>query len=37
MLPLDLKTLPTSKELSCSDDTPVDNEDQNLDPDQIPN
>lgn len=26
---LDLKHLPTSDELPCSDDTPVDNEDQN--------
>lgn len=31
MLPSDLKqSLPTSEELPCSDDTPVDNEDQNL-------
>lgn len=28
--PLDLTTLPTTDELPCSDDTPVDNEDQNL-------
>jgi Uma2 family endonuclease len=30
MLQIDLKNLPTSAELPCSDDTPVDNEDQNL-------
>jgi Uma2 family endonuclease len=30
MLQIDLKNLPTSEELPCSDDTPVDNEDQNL-------
>lgn len=30
MLPIDLQHLPTSDELPCSDDTPVDNEDQNL-------
>ncbi|MBE9014017.1 Uma2 family endonuclease [Pseudanabaenaceae cyanobacterium LEGE 13415] len=30
MLDIDLKQLPTSEELPCSDDTPVDNEDQNL-------
>jgi Uma2 family endonuclease len=30
MLQIDLKHLPTSEELPCSDDTPVDNEDQNL-------
>ncbi|WP_088890271.1 Uma2 family endonuclease [Leptolyngbya ohadii] len=30
MLPIDLQHLPTSEELPCSDDTPVDNEDQNL-------
>ncbi|MGG6269521.1 Uma2 family endonuclease [Leptolyngbya sp. AN03gr2] len=30
MLEIDLKHLPTSEELPCSDDTPVDNEDQNL-------
>lgn len=30
MLETDLKQLPTSAELPCSDDTPVDNEDQNL-------
>lgn len=29
MLPFDLKPLPSSEELPCSDDTPVDNEDQN--------
>ncbi|NJK28647.1 MAG: Uma2 family endonuclease [Acaryochloridaceae cyanobacterium CSU_3_4] len=29
MLEIDLKQLPTSAELPCSDDTPVDNEDQN--------
>jgi Uma2 family endonuclease len=28
--PLDLTRLPTTEELPCSDDTPVDNEDQNL-------
>jgi Uma2 family endonuclease len=30
MLQIDLQNLPTSEELPCSDDTPVDNEDQNL-------
>lgn len=30
MLPFDLKSLPTTDELPCSDDTPVDNEDQNF-------
>ncbi|MBF2046580.1 hypothetical protein HJG54_25785 [Leptolyngbya sp. NK1-12] len=30
MLPSELKHLPSSEELPCSDDTPVDNEDQNL-------
>lgn len=30
MLPSDVTALPTSEELPCSDDTPVDNEDQNL-------
>jgi Uma2 family endonuclease len=30
MLQIDLQHLPTSDELPCSDDTPVDNEDQNL-------
>lgn len=30
MLPFDLQNLPSSEELPCSDDTPVDNEDQNL-------
>jgi Uma2 family endonuclease len=30
MLQIDLQNLPTSDELPCSDDTPVDNEDQNL-------
>ncbi|GAB4478749.1 MAG: Uma2 family endonuclease [Elainellaceae cyanobacterium] len=30
MLPIDLQHLPSSEELPCSDDTPVDNEDQNL-------
>lgn len=30
MLPSDVRALPTSEELPCSDDTPVDNEDQNL-------
>lgn len=31
MLPSELKqSLPSSEELPCSDDTPVDNEDQNL-------
>ncbi|MBW4623871.1 MAG: Uma2 family endonuclease [Cyanosarcina radialis HA8281-LM2] len=30
MLEIDLKQLPTSAELPCSDETPVDNEDQNL-------
>lgn len=30
MLPSELKQLPTSQELPCSDDTPVDNEDQNF-------
>jgi Uma2 family endonuclease len=30
MLPIDLQHLPSSDELPCSDDTPVDNEDQNL-------
>lgn len=30
MLPIDLQHLPKSEELPCSDDTPVDNEDQNL-------
>lgn len=30
MLEIDLKRLPSSDELPCSDDTPVDNEDQNL-------
>lgn len=30
MLQIDLQNLPTSAELPCSDDTPVDNEDQNL-------
>jgi Uma2 family endonuclease len=30
MLEIDLKNLPTTAELPCSDDTPVDNEDQNL-------
>lgn len=30
MLQTDLQHLPTSDELPCSDDTPVDNEDQNL-------
>jgi Uma2 family endonuclease len=30
MLQVDLQNLPTSAELPCSDDTPVDNEDQNL-------
>jgi Uma2 family endonuclease len=30
MLPIDLQHLPSIDELPCSDDTPVDNEDQNL-------
>ncbi len=30
MLPIELQPLPSSEELPCSDDTPVDNEDQNL-------
>jgi Uma2 family endonuclease len=30
MLPIDLQHLPSTNELPCSDDTPVDNEDQNL-------
>jgi Uma2 family endonuclease len=30
MLQIDLKRLPTTEELPCSDDTPVDNENQNL-------
>jgi Uma2 family endonuclease len=30
MLPIDLQHLPSTDELPCSDDTPVDNEDQNL-------
>lgn len=30
MLPSDVRALPTGEELPCSDDTPVDNEDQNL-------
>jgi Uma2 family endonuclease len=30
MLEIDLQQLPTTEELPCSDDTPVDNEDQNL-------
>jgi Uma2 family endonuclease len=30
MLPIDLQHLPSTHELPCSDDTPVDNEDQNL-------
>jgi Uma2 family endonuclease len=30
MLPIDLRHLPSTDELPCSDDTPVDNEDQNL-------
>jgi Uma2 family endonuclease len=30
MLEIDLKHLPSTEELPCSDDTPVDNEDQNL-------
>jgi Uma2 family endonuclease len=30
MLPIDLQRLPSTAELPCSDDTPVDNEDQNL-------
>ncbi|MBW4553420.1 MAG: Uma2 family endonuclease [Aphanocapsa sp. GSE-SYN-MK-11-07L] len=30
MLQIDLQNLPTSDQLPCSDDTPVDNEDQNL-------
>jgi Uma2 family endonuclease len=30
MLPIDLQHLPSTQELPCSDDTPVDNEDQNL-------
>jgi Uma2 family endonuclease len=30
MLPIDLQYLPSTDELPCSDDTPVDNEDQNL-------
>jgi Uma2 family endonuclease len=30
MLQFDLQNLPSTQELPCSDDTPVDNEDQNL-------
>ncbi|MGF1568350.1 MAG: Uma2 family endonuclease [Nodosilinea sp.] len=30
MLPIDLQHLPSTNDLPCSDDTPVDNEDQNL-------
>jgi Uma2 family endonuclease len=30
MLPIDLQHLPSTEELPCSDDTPVDNEEQNL-------
>ncbi len=30
MLPIELRHLPSTNELPCSDDTPVDNEDQNL-------